>query len=667
MRLSSIAITLGTFAVAAAICLVAAFFSVRMIEDSSVVGVRAELDREALTWASVDANGLQLFVIGTAPNEAGRFQALSAAGRVVDTTRIIDEIIVNDTSNAPPPRFSVEILRNDNGVQIIGLIPSGTDRERLIADITRLAGADAQVSDLLEVADFESPEGWDDSVRFAVAALRSLPRSKISVEAGRVSVKAMTDSDDARRRLEADLSRRAPDGVRLGLDLSAPRPVITPFTTRFLLTENGARFDACSADTEETRLQILQAATAAGLEGKASCTIGLGVPTSLWGDAVEMGIGALAELGGDSITFSNADVTLIAKMGTAQSAFDRVVGELENDLPEVFDLHAVLPKPPEETPEGPPEFTATLSPQGDVQLRGRLSSDVSRTTIESYARARFGSDAVYTGARVDDTLPGSWPVRVLAALEALSKLANGSVTVTPDSVSISGNTGNQNANSEIAGLLAEKLGEAEEYDIAVVYQEKLDPTLGIPTPEECEAQIVGIIGDRKISFEPGAATLDGSAKEILDDLSELLQLCGDIPLEIQGHTDSQGRETMNQQLSQDRAQSVLDALRTRRVLTASYRARGYGEDNPIADNDTEDGREANRRIEFHLIKAEPEPDAEGDSNGEAAEESEAGPDAAIEAGEDGEEGVEPPQEDVDEATDAAPAAEDAEGTTDEQN
>ncbi len=681
MRLSSIAITLGTFGVAGALCLVAASFSVRLIEESSVVGVRAELDREALTWASVDANGLQLFVIGTAPNEAGRFQALSSAGRVVDTTRIIDEIIVNDTSNAQPPHFSVEILRNDGGVQIIGLIPSGTDRDRLITDITRLAGSDAQVSDLLEVADFENPEGWDDALRFAMSALRSLPRSKISVEANSVSVKAMTDSADARRRLETDLSRRAPEGLRLALDLSAPRPVITPFTTRFLIKENGARFDACSADSEEARGQILGAATAAGLQGKASCTIGLGVPTQRWGDAVEMGIEALAELGGESITFSNADVTLIARMGTAQNDFDRVVGELENDLPDVFELHAVLPQPPEATPEGPPEFTATLSPEGAVQLRGRLTSEVSRTTVESYARARFGSDAVYIGARLDDTLPGTWPVRVLAALEALSKLANGSVTVTPDTVSISGNTGNQRAGSEIAGLLAEKLGDAEDFNIAVVYQEKLDKSLGIPTPQECEAQIVGIIGDRKISFEPGAATLDGSAKDILDDLSELLQLCGDIPLEIQGHTDSQGRETMNQQLSQDRAQSVLDALRTRRVLTASYRARGYGEDLPIADNHTEAGREANRRIEFHLIReeSEAEAEAEADTGAEAETEvdSEAVTDTQPEAGQDSEadpdtepvegEGQDLPQEPADTDPDAAETPDESEGPSDEQN
>ena len=657
MRLSSIAILLATFLGAAAFCLVAASFAVRLIEENSLEGVRAELDRDALTWASVDANGLQLFVIGTAPSEADRFQALSAAGRVVDTSRIIDEILVDDPANAPPPHFSMEILRNENGVQIIGLIPSETDRTRLIEQITRLAGDDAQISDLLEVADFDNPEGWDSAMRFAMEALRDLPRSKISVEADAVGVKAMTDTPEAKRRLEADLARRAPEGLRLALDLSAPRPVINPFTTRFLISEDGARFDACSADTEEARDLILRAATAAGLEGKASCTIGLGVPTRDWGAAVGTGIAALAELGRGSITYSNADVTLIAATATPRADFDRVVGELENALPEVFELHSVLPEPPKPAPEGPPEFSATLSPQGAVELRGRLSSEVSRTTVESYAQARFGSDAVLVAARIDDSLPGTWPVRVLAALEALSKLADGSVTVTPQTVSISGNTGLPDASADIAGLLSEKLGDAEDFEISVVYREKLDPTLGIPTPEECEAQITEIIGDRKIIFEPGAATLDTSAKDVLDDLAELLQLCGDIPLEIQGHTDSQGREIMNQQLSQQRAQAVLDALRSRRVLTASYRARGYGEANPIADNSDEAGREANRRIEFRLMRTEPDPEAAAGDPADTA----VVDDLATEGGD------EPPQDSTDEEAGADDAPADAQGPSDEQN
>ena len=81
--------------------------------------------------------------------------------------------------------------------------------------------------------------------------------------------------------------------------------------------------------------------------------------------------------------------------------------------------------------------------------------------------------------------------------------------------------------------------------------------------------------------------------------------CEGIEIEIGGHTDSQGREEMNQQLSLQRARAVLNELRLRRVLTSTVSAVGYGESQPIADNGTEDGREVNRRIEFRLILPEP--------------------------------------------------------------
>ena len=234
-------------------------------------------------------------------------------------------------------------------------------------------------------------------------------------------------------------------------------------------------------------------------------------------------------------------------------------------------------------------------------------------------------------ARLDENLPESWAPRVLAGLEALAVLNNGALSVTPENLALSGNTGDPDASTEIASLLSGQLGEGADYDIDVRYQEKLDPVLGLPTPDECEAEIGQVVAENKINFEPGSATIDASALDTMDAIAEILKNCGDLPLEIQGHTDSQGRESMNLALSQSRAESVLNELRARRVLTATFTAKGYGEANPVADNKTEDGREENRRIEFRLIRPETvdiptqttlESVAQsGDTQGESVEES----------------------------------------------
>ncbi|QYX57064.1 OmpA family protein [Roseovarius sp. SCSIO 43702] len=616
MRLSSIVVIGGTFFVAALLAVIAAGFSAGVIEKGSKTEVRRALDLADIGWAEVDADGLQVFIAGTAPTEASRFKAISVAGGVVDSTRVIDQMQVEDAAEIAPPRFSLEILRNDAGVSLIGLIPADADSEALFETVERVAEG-ASVTDFIDRADYPIPDGWNEAVRYAGSKLDKLPRAKISIEAGRVSFTATTDSPREKRELEAELSRRVPRGIRVVTDISAPRPVITPFTLRFLIEDGAARFDACSADTEKARREILAAAREAGASGDADCTIGLGVPTPHWSEAARLGIEAVSNLGGGTITFSDADISLVAPEGADQALFDDVVGTLETELPEVFALHAVLPPPPTDAEPVVPEFVATLSPEGLVQMRGRVGSEKLRQTVDSFARARFSSDGVYIKARVVEGLPSDWPVRVLAGLEALSYLTNGAVTVTPETIKIHGDTGNKEASAKIAGFFSETLSESAQYDIEVRYKEALDPIAALPTPEECIRRLNLITAERKINFEPGSDTFDASGADIMNDIAELLKQCGEINIEIGGHTDSQGREVMNEQLSEDRAMAVLEALRARRVITSNITAVGYGESQPIADNETEEGREANRRIEFKLL--EPEATAERETGLESLE------------------------------------------------
>lgn len=589
---------------AAVLSLVAASYAVTAVEQHSEIGVRRALDASEYHWAEVQGDGLRVILTGTAPDEAARFSAISHAGSVVDAARIIDGLDVAPSADLAPPRFSAEILRNSSGISIIGLVPEGTDRDALLFRLQEIAGS-TQVADLLETADYPSPTGWNDALSYAAISLRRLPRSKVSVAAGYVKITAISDSAEEKKMLETELTRAAPPGLRLALDIAAPRPVITPFTLRFLIDQDGVRFDACSAETEDARSKILDAAWRAGLSGSADCTIGMGVPSPHWAEAVRLGISRLASLGGGSITFSNADVTLVAAEGTDPALFDRTIGELETELPDVFSLHAVLPQPKKDGTSGPPEFSATRSPEGLVQLRGRLSDENLRSMVDSFARARFGSDQVYTATRLVPDLPADWPVRVLAGLEALAMLNNGALTVLPDRVELRGASHAENASADIARLLSDKLGEAKDYALNITYKAPPEPENKAPAAEECEAQIIDLQAASKITFEPGSATIAADSLRTMDQIADILRICGDLRLEIQGHTDSQGREEMNMQLSQSRAQSVLNELRARRVPTSNFVAQGYGETRPISPNDTDVGREENRRIEFRLIRPAP--------------------------------------------------------------
>ena len=613
MRLSSNLPIVIAMTGAAAASISGAIVAADRIELSASHDITFALQENELTWARVAVDGLQVTLSGRAPDEAARFNALSVAGGVVDATRVIDQMEVAPGQSIDPPDFSVEILRNVDGISLIGLIPAATDREAVLDRVRAIAG-DTTVTDLLEVGDYPVPDSWEDALDYALTALGQLPRSKISVGESRVAITAIMDDAEGQRRIETELARAAPDGVTAALDINAPRPVIAPFTVRFLKDADGARFDACTADTVEARDMILAAANEAGMAARADCPIGLGAPTLEWGAAVAAGIAAVDRMGGGKITFSDTDVSLISLDTLPLPLFDREVGELERALPDVFSLYAVRPDPIRvdgtgvDTVDGAPEFIATRSPEGEVQLRGRITNDRARGIVESFAHARFGISNTYGATRLDAELPQGWELRVLAGLDALSYLSNGSVVVQPQFLSVRGDTGRPDASAEIARVLSERLGEGANFGIEVRYLEALDPIAGLPTPEECVASLNAILAEEKITFAPGSTTIEGDALATVDRLAEVLRDCQDVAMEIGGHTDSQGRESMNERLSQARANAVLEAIMARRVRTRNLSAQGYGESQPVADNDTEEGREANRRIEFKLVVSEEETD-----------------------------------------------------------
>ncbi len=591
--------------VAAAGCVAVAFWAKDRIETVTQNDLNLALSQSGHEWTNVTVDGLSAQLIGTAPDEATRFAALSVAGTVVDASRLIDSMDVIAAAAIQAPDFSIEILNNEDGISLIGLAPLESDPESITDSVTAIAG-DASVSDLLEVADFPVPEGWPQTLAYGIDVLDTLPRSKISIAPGRLTIKAVAASQDDKERLEQRLERNKPNGVRLSLNITAPRPVVAPFTLRAVIDENGRRFDACTADSEPALGRIRKAANDAGITGGSSCILGLGTPSTQWGEASAAALNALAALEGGIVTLSNADVTIVGTETTSESLFERTVGDLQAALPPVFSLNAVLPRPAETPAQGssaPAEFLATRSPEGQVQLRGRLGDATTKAAVESFAAAQFGANKIYAATRLNPDVPKGWPKRVIVALEALGRLHNGVANVTEDTISIRGATGDENAQAEITRLLSATLGGAARYELDVSYSEKLDELASIPTPEECVQMLNDTGNTRKITFAPGSTDIEDDAQDTIDAIAEVLRNCQGVPIEIGGHTDSQGRDVMNEQLSQARADAVLNAIMARRVLVSGLSARGYGETKPIADNETEDGREANRRIEFQLVGA----------------------------------------------------------------
>lgn len=121
--------------------------------------------------------------------------------------------------------------------------------------------------------------------------------------------------------------------------------------------------------------------------------------------------------------------------------------------------------------------------------------------------------------------------------------------------------------------------------------------VGCPLVKPIEEKIV-----LHMIYPPGGIAIDVIKHSTLDDLAERLQIYKNVEIEVQGYTDSYGSPQANKVISQRRADQVKKYLVAKGVEEERITAKGYGATNFIADNDTEDGREQNRRIEIVKIK-----------------------------------------------------------------
>ena len=126
------------------------------------------------------------------------------------------------------------------------------------------------------------------------------------------------------------------------------------------------------------------------------------------------------------------------------------------------------------------------------------------------------------------------------------------------------------------------------------------------TDVEIQLLDTGSISTSSIVFKTSSADLDLAHNEALNEVGDALSNWPELRVEIGGFTDSSGSEAFNQQLSEKRAQSVLDYLVANypKINAEQYTAVGYGEANPVADNGTVEGRATNRRVEFKVLNTD---------------------------------------------------------------
>jgi len=116
----------------------------------------------------------------------------------------------------------------------------------------------------------------------------------------------------------------------------------------------------------------------------------------------------------------------------------------------------------------------------------------------------------------------------------------------------------------------------------------------------CQKQVNEYLKDRRVTFKAGRAELSPASLPVLAMVAGIARGCG-AAFEVASHTDAEGDSAVNQKLTQRRAEAVARYLVQSGVRPDQLRAVGYGESQPVADDATDAGRAANRRVEFRIL------------------------------------------------------------------
>jgi outer membrane protein OmpA-like peptidoglycan-associated protein len=232
-------------------------------------------------------------------------------------------------------------------------------------------------------------------------------------------------------------------------------------------------------------------------------------------------------------------------------------------------------------------FEASRKAGGGIVLVGSVPADATG--------AYFG--VLAGGAKTDKLetasgLPDDFTPSGTAGLNALNELSEGHLGFDGTKWWLRGKAEQQPVLDDVSAKVA-ALPNGKDWSVGVDLLAAIDI---------CRTR-VGVVAKRNaITFKTGTTTLVATSMPVIDELAGDLQLCPKAMVHVQGHTDGDGDKDGNLAISVARAEAVVAELVKRGVDEGRLYAEGFGESDPVAPNDTKDGKAKNRRIAFQFTE-----------------------------------------------------------------
>lgn len=234
--------------------------------------------------------------------------------------------------------------------------------------------------------------------------------------------------------------------------------------------------------------------------------------------------------------------------------------------------------------------TATASTLRPVVVSGTVADEATRQAILGKLRTIYGNERVVDQLGIGNVAaPPNWPDYIQKLLTPeLKQISNGELDINGNVLSVRGDVSDENLIQQIPAQFASNLNPT--------YQVRNGLRVGTNEQQTLDKALA----NRIVQFTPASATLTPEGSKLLDEMLGAIRKLGDRSIQIIGHTDSQGRPDANAALSQARADAVRQYFIQQGISSTQLVSIGKGSSEPVASNDTAEGRARNRRIEFRV-------------------------------------------------------------------
>ena len=240
-----------------------------------------------------------------------------------------------------------------------------------------------------------------------------------------------------------------------------------------------------------------------------------------------------------------------------------------------------------------------------IQLDGFIPDALTHHNFLSYVIETLKGTSLIDNLVERSEPPPNWVGISQSGIQALKDLETGQLNISGRQLSLSGTIASKKLRNKIIGNLAQQLPAGIKSNTQLTVSSDINVPKKPVKPDTstiaaCQNQLNKLHLNENITFKSGSAQILSSSYPALKKIITLKKSCPNTTLYIKGHTDATGSKKFNQQLSQKRANAVKNHLVQLGIESKLMDTKGFGEEQPIADNQTWAGRQKNRRIEITI-------------------------------------------------------------------